>query len=219
MPDEDMLILPAVKGSVGKLAAAARIGLMICALLSVAEISFFSTAYTTVGVACGVLSSFVLNLELFMLSLLALWCHEVLLLERGYGFTRFMGYLAAFFSVLCPICMLYTSCTGTLLLLNQSLLPFIACMLLLLIHLINLPNMEAASLLLRIRLGAFPILTMLIFIFDQPGTLLFAGIGKVLLLLLLAQPLRQLADIAPRVISMPPTENPDEQRSPGTGND
>lgn len=214
MPDDDMLILPGVKGGVGKLAAAARIGLMICALLSVAEISFFSTAYTTVGVACGVLSSFVLNLELFMLSLLALWCHEVLLLERGYGFTRFMGYLAVFFSVLCPICTLYTACTGTLLLLNQSLLPFIVCMLLLPIHLSNLPNMKAASLWLRIRLGTFPILAMLIFIFDQPGMLVIAIISKVLLLLLLAQPLRQLADIAPRVISMPPTEEAEveEQR-------
>lgn len=214
MPNEDFLILPGVKGCAGKLAAAARIGLMICVLLSVAEISFFPTEHTAVGVACGVLSSFILNLELTALSLLALWCHEVLLLERGYGFTRFMGYLAVFLSVLCPVCTLYTTFTGNLLLLNQALLPFIVCVLLLLIHLINRPNMEAASLLLRIRLGAFPILTMLIFIFDQPGILVIAIVGKVLLLLLLAQPLRQLADIAPRVISMPPTEEPEtvEQR-------
>lgn len=214
MPDDDMLILPAVKGGVGKLAAAARIGLMICVVLSVAEILFLSFGYPRTGVLSGVLSSVILNLELTALSLLTLWCHEVLLLERGYGFTRFMGYLAVFFSVLCPVCTLYTTFTEKLLLLNQSLLPFIVCMLLLLIHLINLPNMKAASLWLRIRLGTFPILAMLIFIFDQPGMLVIAIISKVLLLLLLAQPLRLLADIAPRVISMPPTEEAEveEQR-------
>ncbi len=219
MPDEDMLILPAVKGSVGRLAALARTGLMFCALLSIGEVLFLSFGYPLMGVLSGVISSVILSLELFALSLLALWCHDVLLLERGYGFTRLLGWLAVFFSIICPVYTLYTAFTGKLLLLNQSLLPFIVCMLLLLVQLINLPNMAAATRILKIRLGIFPLLTMCIFIFDQPGILLFAGIGKLLLLLVLAHPLRLLSDIAPRVISMPPTENPDEQRSPGTGND
>lgn len=219
MPDDDFLILPGVKGSVGRLAALARIGLMLCALLSVVEVLFLSFGYYLMGVFCGVLSSVILNLGLFMLSLLALWCHDVLLLERGYGFTRLLSWLAVFFSAICPVYTLYTAFTGKLLLFNQALLPFIVCMLLLLVHLINLPNMAAATRILKMRLGVFPILTMGIFIFDQPGTLLFADIGKVLLLMLLAQPLRLLSDIAPRVISMPPKENPDEQRSTDTGND
>ncbi|MBQ8516692.1 MAG: hypothetical protein IJ498_03835 [Akkermansia sp.] len=214
MPDDDFLILPGVRGTVGKLAALARTGLMLCAILSIAEVVFLSGGYLLMGVLSGVLSSVILNLELFVLSLLVLWCHDVLLLERGYGFTRFLGYLAAFFSVICPVCTLYTTFTEKQLLLNQALLPFIVCLLFLLIFFVNLPNMEAATRILKIRLGIFPILTMCIFVFDQPGALLFAGIGKLLLLMIMAHPLRQLADIAPRVISMPPTEEPvdDEQR-------
>lgn len=203
MLSDDFPILPGVKNTIGKLAGLARTGLMLCALLSVAEILFFSSDYTATGVICGLLSCILLNLELPVLSILILWCHDVLLPERGYAFTRFLSGPAIILSIACPVCTLYTAFTGNPLLLNQALLPFTVCLMMETIYLTNLSNMGAASRFLRIRLGLFPILTGLIFLFDQPGGILFAAIGKVLLLLLLAQPLRQLADIAPRVIGMP----------------
>ncbi len=203
MTNDDFLILPGIKGGIGKLAWLTRTGLMICALLSVAELLFLSMSHAAIGVICGMLSSLILNLALTALCLLTLWCHEVLLPERGCTVTRFLGFLALLYSIACPACALYSCFTGKPLLLNQALLPFIVCSLLELIHLINLPNMGAATRALKIRLGLFPVLTMLIFVFDKPGGLFYTGIGKLLLLILLSHPLRQLADIAPRVISMP----------------
>ena len=210
MLNDDFLILPGVKNTVGKLSALARTWLVFCAVFGVAEILCFSHDYPTVGIICGILSSFLLNLELSVLSILIIWCHEVLLLKRGYGFTRFFSYLSTLFATVYPVCSTYTIFTGKPLLLNYGLLPFISCILILFIHLINLPNMEAASRRLKIRLGVFPVFLLLIFLFDQPGLLLLSVIGKLALILLLAQPLRQLANIAPRVISMPEKESADE---------
>ena len=206
MQNNEFLILPGVKNTVGKLSALARTGLVLCAVAGVAEILCFSHDLPTVGIICGILSSFILNLELTALSLLCIWCHDTLLPERGYGFTRFLGYLAFFFAAAWFVCGIYSTFTGKTLLLNQGLLPFISCIQLFFIHLTNLPNMEAASRPLKIRLSIFPPLMMLIFLCDQPGGILIATIGKLTLLLLLAHPLRQLADIAPRVISMPQKE-------------
>lgn len=203
MPSDDLPILPVIKHTIGRLSGLARTGLILCALLSIAELLFLSFDYIATGVLSGALSCLLLNLELPALSLLVLWCHDVLLPERGYSFTRFLCYLAVIFSSVCPVCFLYTALTGHQLLMNQALLPFIVCLLLELVHLTNLSNMGAATRLLKIKLVLYPVLTMFIFVFDQPGGLIFAGIGKLLLLLLLAQPLRQLANIAPRVISMP----------------
>lgn len=203
MPSEDFPILPGVKTTIGRLAGLARTGLILCALLSVAEIMFLTHDYTAIGVICGLLSSLLLNLELPILSVLILWCHEVMLPGRGYAFSRFLGGPVIIFSVSCPACTLYTVFTGTPLLINQALFPFIVCLMLEMIYLINLPNMGAATRFLKLRLGLLPFLLVLIFSLDQPSGLLFAVIGKLLLLLLLARPLRQLANIAPRVISMP----------------
>lgn len=206
MQNDEFLILPGVKNTVGRLAALARTGLILCAVLSVAEILCFSYLYLQSGIFCGILSSFILNLELTALSLLVIWCHDTLLPERGYGFTRLLSYLAFFFAATWFVCGIYSTFTGKTLLLNQGLLPFISCILLFFIHLTNLPNMAAASRSLKIQLSIFPLLMMLIFLCDQPGGILIAAIGKLALLLLLARPLRQLADIAPRIISMPQKE-------------
>lgn len=202
MQDENFLILPAVRGSVGKLASIAVTGLMLCAVAAVAETMFMSIA-TKYGLICGILSSFILNLELFILTLLAAWCHCVLLLERGFLFTRVLIGAVVFISAWCPCCQIYTLATGDSLLFNQASLPYIICLMLLFIHLVNLPNMNAASFSLKTRLGAFPILIIAIIICDKPGTMLPAVIGKLGLWILLAGPLQRLALLAPRVISMP----------------
>lgn len=206
MPDEDILILPAVKGTIGALARIALIGLMLNAVLSVAEILLISSGALRSGIICGMAGSLLLALEAFVLSLLVAWCHRVLLFQRGYFLT---GCLAGGVIILClawPVCQVYSLLTGKLLLVSQGLLPTLICPTLLLIHFFNLPNMAAASLWLKIRLGIFPLLLLLIYLCDQPLFILMACIGKLLLWVLLAGPLRQLADIAPRVISMPPAE-------------
>ena len=203
MQSDNFLILPGVKGAVGWLAGIARIGLMLCAAAATGELLCLSCGFAVTGLISGILSWLILNLELVVLSMAAVWCHEVLLAERGYGFTRFLSLVALFYALSCPVCEVYTVCTGELLLPNQALHPLIVSMLLLLVQLTNLPNMEAAERRLKIRLGVFPVLLAGIFLAEQAGFILWSAIGKVLLVLLLARPLRQLADIAPRVISMP----------------
>lgn len=207
MQSENFLILPGVKGAVGRLAEAARIGLMLCAAAGTAELLCVSGGFFVAGLVCGVFSSLILNLELVILSAAVFWCHDVLLAERGYGFTRFLCLVAFFYALTCPVGEVYTFCTGSLLLPSQGLHPIIVCLLFLAVHLVNLPNMEAAGVSLKIRLGVFPLLVAAVFAAEQVGFIPVSAIGKVLLLLLLARPLRQLADIAPRVISMPDRED------------
>lgn len=211
MPDEDMLILPGVKGGVRALARIALIGLILSAVLSVVEILLLSSGFIRFGISCGVAGSLILALDTVMLSLLAAWCHRVLLFQRGYFLTACLAGSAFILSLAWSTSLIYSLLTGKLLLLNQGLIPMLICPVLLLIHLFNLPNMAAASLWLKIRLGIFPILLLFVYICDQPGLIMLAGIGKLLLWVLLAGPLRQLADLAPRVISMPPTKESDTE--------
>lgn len=208
MWNEDFLILPAVKGTIGSLARITLIGLMLSAVLSVAEIWLLSSGNLRIGIICGVAGSLLLAFEAVFLSLLAAWCHRVLLFQRGYLLTGCLAYACIMLSMAWPICRAYSLLTDKLLLVNQGLLPMLTCVFLLLIHLFNLPNMAVASLWLKIRLGIFPLLMLLVYICDQPGLILMACIGKLILWIILAGPLRQLADIAPCIISMPPTEEP-----------
>lgn len=204
--DEDSLILPAVKRTVGVLARIALIGLIMGAILSVAEILLLSSGFLRIGIICGVSGSLILAIEALILCLLTAWCHRVLLFQRGYSLT---GCLALTTIIICsawPVYQVYSLLTGKLLLNNQGLLPLLICAALLFINLCNLPNMAAAPPGLKIRLGVAPLLLLWIYICDQPGLMLMACIGKLLLWVLLAGPLRQLSDIAPRIISMPPTE-------------
>lgn len=203
MPNEDFLILPAVRNAVGASARIALIGLMLSAVLGVAEILLLSSGILRVGIICGMTGSIILALEAGILSLLAAWCHRVLLFQRGYFLTACLAGTVIILSLAWPTCLIYSLLTGKLLLINQGVLPILIYPTLLLMHLFNLPNMAAASPGLKVRLGIFPLLLLLIYLFDQSGGLLFASIGKLMLWVLLAGPLRQLADLAPRVISMP----------------
>lgn len=204
--DEDTLILPAVKRTVGVLARIALIGLIMSAILSVAEILLLAIGFLRIGIICGVTGSLILAIETLILCLLTAWCHRVLLFQRGYSLTGCLALTTIIICLAWPVCLVYSLLTGKLLLNNQGLLPILICFLLQLIHLFNLTNMAAASLCLKIRLGMAPFLLLWIYVCDQPGLILMACIGKLLLWVLLAAPLRQLADIAPRIISMPPTE-------------
>lgn len=204
--EEDTLILPAVKRTVGVLARIALIGLIMSAILSVAEILLLAIGFLRIGIICGVAGSLLLSIEAVFLSILAAWCHRVLLFQRGYFLTICLAGTGIILCLAWPVCLVYSLLTGKLLLNNQGLLPILICFLLQLIHLFNLTNMAAASLWLKIRLGMAPFLLLWIYVCDQPGLILMACIGKLLLWVLLAAPLRQLADIAPRIISMPPTE-------------
>lgn len=214
MPDEDFLILPGVKNTIGILARIALAGVILSALLAVAEILLLSSNIQVAGIICGMIGSLIMALEATVLSILAIWCHRVLLFQRGSILTACLSVIIATLGLAWPICLAYSLLAGKPLLANQALLPLLVYTPMLFILLVNLPNMAAASRSLKIRLGIFPVLMLLIYICDQPGCILIAAIGKLLLWVLMAHPLRQLAGIAPRVISMPPTETTsDEERS------
>lgn len=209
--NDNFPILPKVRDCISRLAGLAGTGLTVCAVAAVAEITLFLIGLLLPGLICGVISSAFFALSTAALAVLFCWAHHVLLLERGLAFTRWLSNLIAFFAVVYAACKIFTLLTGTLLLQNQELLPYLLCGLLQLIFLMNLPYMAAAGRLLKIRLGFFPVLMLLIFFCDQPGLLIPAAIAKLVFRALLASPLRELRDLAPRIISMPAKESTENE--------
>lgn len=214
MTNDTFLILPCVKSIIRVLAHITILGLMLSAVLGVAEILLLSFGILRIGIICGIIGSLLLPIETAILSVLALWSHRVLLFQRGYFLTACLAGGIIILSHAWPACRVYSLLTGKLLLTNQGLFPLLICPALVFILLFNLPNMAAASQWLKIRLGIFPFMLLFIYICDQPGLILMACIGKLLLWGLLVGPLRQLANIAPCIISLPPTkENSNEEQS------
>ena len=137
-------ILPVVKQSAGHLATALRWVLAACALLTVAELVLLPLHQVLAGILCGIVSSFLLQLGLCLLVVLAAWCHAVLLADQGSVITRWMLRVGAILAPLAPICWVYTLFSGELLLYRQAELPLILAVLLLFAALVNIPRMAAA---------------------------------------------------------------------------
>ena len=196
-------ILPVVKQSAGHLATALRWVLAACALLTVAELVLLPLHQVLAGILCGIASSFLLQLGLCLLVVLAAWCHAVLLADQGSVITRWMLRVGAILAPLAPICWVYTLFSGELLLYRQAELPLILAVLLLFAALVNIPRMAAARWHLQARVAALPLLLLLVQLCDVPGLLLSCAALKLLAAWLAFSPLRQLASLAPRIISMP----------------
>lgn len=201
--NEDFLIYPIVKKTASFLASAGGWLLIICAALSTLEIGLVMSGFLTGGVLCGLLSSHLFLLTLIFLATLILWCHYVLLGERGNEFSRWICLIGTLFVILLPASLVYTYFTGDLLAEGQDMYPYIICIILLQAAWLNIPKMATAPLSLRIRVALFPILLLGILVTDVPGFLPIALLFKIGAAALMSGPLFQLARIAPRIISMP----------------
>lgn len=196
-------ILPAVRQSAGGLATALRWVLAACALLAVAELVLLPLHLVLPGILCGMVSTFLLLLGICMLTVLASWCHTVLLAGQGIAITRWLLRVGAILSPLAPVCWAYTLFSGRLLMYRQAELPLILVVLMLSAALINILHMAAAPWQLQLRVVALPLLLLLAQVCDLPGLLWGCAALKLLAAWVAASPLRQLASLAPRIISMP----------------
>lgn len=204
-------ILPAVRQLAARLARTARFTLLLCALTALAEPLLLVSHLLLPGIACGMVSTFLLYVSLSLLVILTAWCHSVLLAGRGLTITRWLVWTGAILSPLAPVCYAYSLCCGRLLLYRQAELPFILVLLLLLTALANLPRMAAAPWHTQLRLVLLPLLLLLVLCTDAPGLILACTALKLLSFLAASTPLRELATAAPRIISLPPTGDTDSQ--------
>lgn len=199
-------ILPVVRSAVARLASITRWVLYICAGLALAEPALLVLHLPLEGILSGMVSSFLLHIGVFLLVVLTAWGHTVLLAGQGNVVTRWLMWMGAMLSPMAPICWCYSLFTGKLLLYRQVELPYILIALLLLTAVVNLPRMAAAQWKLRACLVALPVLLLLVLSFDAPGLILVSTALKLLAAALASNPLRQLANAAPRIISLPPRD-------------
>ena len=199
-------ILPLVKRIVGRGATLAQYTLWGCALLALAELVLLPLRMPLAGICCGMASGGLYALGLAFIVALMAWCHTVLLAEQGIGLTRWLVRVGAALAPLFPVCWGYTLVTGQLLLYRQNELPLILGGILVISSVLNIFRMAAAPWQLQARIVAVPVLLLLAFCCDVPGLLVVSAVCKLLCAWLSSSPLRTLADVAPRIISMPEKE-------------
>lgn len=197
-------ILPVVRRVVKVLAIATHRILLGCALLALAEPALLLLHLPLPGILCGLGSKFLFTTAICLLVILAAWGHTVLLAERGFTLSRWMIWVGAMLAPLVPVCWCLGLFGGKMLLYRQEEMPLILGTLLLFCALINLPRMAAASWQLQVRIVALPVLLILVDILDVPGLILACTAFKFLVFLVAGDPLRKLAAVAPRIISLPP---------------
>lgn len=205
---EEMLVFPAVKRAVACLASAAAwacvaiaalwlVGLVVV-ILSASPFLPGAEAEELLALLSG-LQQLALAALLPCLYLTALWCHHVLLAERGLVVTRWLLLFLQFFAFLHPVCVLYALVAGKLLLANQFILPAVLQTVLPCAFALNWFHMAAAP--LRLRVSG------LLFLLALMGQYIMGGSLLVLLLPALGWwPLRGLAQLAPRIVSLPPKD-------------
>ncbi len=199
----DCYLFPAVKRAVSLLAVVTRYALVACAVMALAELVLLPLHLVLPGIVCGLVSAFLAKLQVALLLVVAVWCHVVLLAGQGVALTRWLVWLGGLLAPLVPISWGYSLLTGELLLYRQGELPMILGVFLLVAAVLNIPRMAAAPGLLQVRVVAVPVLMLAAVCLDVPGLLLPCAAVKVLLASVASFPLRELARVAPLVISLP----------------
>lgn len=211
MMNEDWLIYPGVKRTAAVLARISLVSMLAWSLCAVLEIacSALAEALQSKGmlmaaVLCGYGSILFPLVAVTCLGLLTAWCHLVLPSGRGSIFTRFFTQLGAFLSVLIPVCAVYTLAMHELLLARQAEIPLYITAIIFFAVLINLPNIKAAPISLRVQLVLFPLFLL--------ASMLVEPIPLQTCFALLATaagfyPLRLLTSTAERIVSLPDKED------------
>lgn len=210
---DEWLILPLVRAAVGKAARGAAWLLLGMAAAAVLELLLLYS-----GVLAGVLLGWFSNvcgLLAFVLSLLVLpWCLIVLAAGRGVYLSRSLSVSVALFGLLYLVCEVYTAVSGRLLLPQQGLLPLMLMVFTLSLLGANWGRFEAASAKLRGRVIAAYVLYLGALMSDMPEIILLGVLFKIACCWAAFTPLRALADMAPRVVGLPPVEEEKKEDSP-----
>ncbi|MBQ1960673.1 MAG: hypothetical protein II349_04035 [Akkermansia sp.] len=103
----EVLIYPAVRALVAKLAGFAAGVALACALAAAGELILAPLGCVGAALFVGSLSELLMSLFLMVVVWLALWCHMVLLAGRGMEFTRYLLLVGAVLALLMPVCTAY----------------------------------------------------------------------------------------------------------------
>lgn len=199
----EFLIFPVVKGFVARLSGCALGCGLASAAAAAAELALAPLGFVPAALFAGQASSLLFALFLSGVSLLAPWCHEVLLARRGWGLTRFLLAMGALMGLFLLAGVVYALLTGTPLFLRQGELPLMISLLLLVCMLANMPLMAAAPLRRRVRLACFALVLLATAITDAPILVALNDMCRILAVLLAFSPLLTLRRAAPLIVSLP----------------
>ena len=209
--NEDWPIYPGVKRAAAVLARVVLVSMLAWSLCAVLEIACSALAEALqsrcvllAAVLCGYGTVLFPLVAVTCLGPLAAWCHLVLPSGRGSIFSRFFTQLGAFLSLLIPICAVYAIVMHESLLARQAEIPLYITAIVFFASLINLPNIKAAPVPLRLLVVLFPLFLL--------ASMLVEPIPLQAAFSLLAtaagfHPLRLLASTAERIVSLPEKED------------
>ena len=202
MPD-DVLIYPALRALVAKLATWAAGLALLCALSALAELLLAPVGLVGVALFCGSLSELLMSLLQPLVIWVGLWCHMVLLAGRGMELTRYGLLTVAVLALMMPVCTLYLLLVDEPLLLRQAELPLICNVVLAVCVLLNLPRGTAAGWWRLVLLSAYAIMAVFYSLTNMPELVWLSDICKIAACAAIYYPLRALSRYAPRVVSLP----------------
>ncbi len=202
MPEE-WLIFPRTRRLVSELAKICGLCLLISAA-GIGGILLFAAGADNLGAGLWQIADLCLPLHLLLLSLLMLWCHDVLLSGRGLGISRFLLAFCALQAGLYVVCSFYTLLpTNELLLPLQELLPCIVWAILAVCTLLNLGNMAALPTKWKCLLFAYFLLLLPVLLTRNTELFLIAELAKIPCAACGFFLFRALSRLAPRIISLP----------------
>ena len=209
--NDDWPIYPGVKRAAAVLARVALVGMLAWSLCAVLEIACSALAEAVqsrgvlmAAVLCGYGAILFPLVAVTCLGPLAAWCHLVLPSGRGSIFTRFLSQLGAFLSLLIPVCAAYALTMHEPLLARQAEIPLYITAIILMSALINLPNIKAAPISLRVQVVLFPLFLLASMMVEPiPLQASFALLATAAGF----HPLRLLAANAERIVSLPDKED------------
>ena len=211
MMNDEWPIYPGVKRAAAVLARVALVGMLAWSLCAVLEIACSALAEAVqskgvliAAVLCGYGAVLFPLVAVTCLGPLAAWCHLVLPSGRGSVFTRFLTQLAAFLSLLIPVCAAYALIMHEPLLARQAEIPLYITAIVFFAALVNLPNIKAAPVFLRVLVVLFPLFLLASMAVEPiPLQAAFALLATAAGF----HPLRLLAASAPRIVSLPDKED------------
>ena len=199
----DVLIYPAMRSLVAKLATWAAVLSLLCALCAFAELLLAPVGMVGAALFCGSLSELLMSLVQPMVMWVGLWCHMVLLAGRGMELTRYGLLAVAVLALLIPVCTLYLLLVGEPLLLRQAELPLICDVVLAVCVLLNLPRGIAAGWWMLVLLSTYAIMGVFYALTNMPELVWLSDMCKIAACTAICYPLRALSRYAPRVVSLP----------------
>lgn len=202
--NRERLIAPDVLRLVSRTAGAGQLAALLIPVLCLAEPAAWFAGFPGVSMIIGCISDALCLALLALISMLCPWCHEVLVAERGSPVTRFLSLLTGLFGLFLLLDTIYSAFTQYDLLTNRDLATLGLSLGLSFTVIININNIAAAPLWLRLSLAVAGVCYI--------GCVLCIGIIPLLLpftllklvsALLLAKPLAILRRNAPRIASLP----------------